>query len=109
MPCNTIQRSKVEFLATSTDIPLLRDALQSLGYTVTGFRNQVLGFRTGNEIASFNKATGQLTLPVSCDVNAIKLAYSAQIVQSQAAKHGWKIAWSTNAQGRREAMVQRRG
>ena len=109
MPCNTIQRSKVEFLATSTDIALLTKALGSLGYSSVTLQDQVLAFQTQKGIGSFSKETGKLILPASCDVNAIKRAYSVEVVQSQASKHGWKIAWSTNAQGHRQASVQRRG
>lgn len=109
MPCNTIQRSKVEFLAASTDTGLLTEALRSLGFTNITLQDDMLSFRTQNGLGNFHKATGRLTLPESWDINAIKRAYSAQVVQSQATKHGWKIAWSTNTQGHRQAIVQRRG
>lgn len=109
MPCNTIQRSKVEFLATSTDLSLLAEAFRSLGYRYVNVQRSLVTFRTFEGAGSFEKNTGKLTLPESCDVDTIKRAYSEQVVQSQARKHGWKIAWSTNAQGRREATVQRRG
>lgn len=109
MPCNTTQRSKVEFLAINTDIVLLAEALRSFGYSSVIVQDQVLTFRTEKGIGSFSKETGKLTLPVSCDVNGIKRAYSVEVVKSQAHKHGWKISWSTNAQGHRQASVQRRG
>jgi hypothetical protein len=109
VPCNTIQRSKVEFLAISTDIALLTKALGTLGYYSVSLQDQVLGFQTEKGIGSFSKETGKLILPASCDVSAIKRAYSVEVVQSQASKHGWKIAWSINAQGHRQASVQRRG
>jgi hypothetical protein len=99
----------VEFLAASTDLRLLTEALRSLGYSGVTLQDQVLAFQTQNGIGSFSKETGKLILPESCDVDAIKRAYSVEVVQSQASKHGWKIAWSTNAQGRRLASVQRRG
>lgn len=109
MPCNTIQRSKVEFLATSTDLALLTDALRSRGYSTLAPEKELVVFRTPYGIGSYHKETGKLIVPQACDVNGIKRAYSEQVVQSQAAKHGWKIAWSTNVQGHRQAMVQRRG
>jgi hypothetical protein len=109
VPCNTIQRSKIEFLATSTDLGLLTEALRSLGYSNVTLQDQVLAFRTQSGPGSFSKETGKLILPQSCDVDAIKRAYSVEVVRSQAHKHGWKIAWSKNAQGRRQATVQRRG
>lgn len=109
MPCNTIQRSKVEFLAGSTDVALLTEALRSLGYSSVTLRGEVLTFQGQRGLGSFSKGTGKLTLPESWDVNEIKRAYSVAVVQSQAHKHGWKIAWSTNAQGHPQASVHRRG
>ena len=109
MPCNTIQRSKVEFLFANTDISLLEEALRSLGYSDIARQNDFLTFRTPQGGGIYNRATGKLVLPQSCEVNTIKRAYSERVVQSQASRHGWKIAWGTNAQGRRQAIVQRRG
>ncbi len=109
MPCNTIQRSKVEFLATTTDTSLLTEALRSLGFTDIAQQGELILFRTVAGPGNFHKGTGKLILPQSFDVNTIKRAYSEKVVQSQAAKHGWKIAWSTNTQGHRQAIVQRRG
>lgn len=109
MPCNTIQRSKVEFLAKSTDVALLIKGLQSLGISHVEQSGELVVFRTIDGVGSYSKATGKLNLPQSCDVNAIKRAYSEQVVQSQASKHGWRISWRTNAEGHRQAMVQRRG
>jgi hypothetical protein len=99
----------VEFLATSTDIELLTKALGSLGFSSVTLQGQVLTFQTQKGMGSFSKETGKLILPASCDVNEIKRAYSAEVVQLQASKHGWKISWSTNAEGHRQASVQRRG
>jgi hypothetical protein len=109
VPCNTIQRSKVEFLAASTDTGLLVEALLALGFTDVVRQGELVLFRTATGPGNFHKGTGKMILPQSCDINAIKRAYSEKIVQSQAARHGWKIAWSTNTQGRRQAIVQRRG
>ena len=109
MPCNTIQRSKVEFLATSTDISLLIEALRLLDFESVAFQGEILVFRTQSGPGSFARSTGKLIVPESCDVNAIKRAYSVQVVQSQAVRHGWKTAWGTNAQGHRQAVVRRRG
>ena len=109
MPCNTIQRSKIEFLAKSTDIGLLRKCLEAMGLKDIAQVGELLIFRTLDGVGNYNKATGKLILPQSFDVNAIKRAYSEQVVQSQAIKHGWRISWRTNEQGHRQAMVQRRG
>ncbi len=109
MPCNTIQRSKVEFLAKSTDLGLLTKALRSLGFADIAQVGEMLLFRSPQGTGNYNQASGQLILPQSLEGNAIKRAYSEQVVDSQAAAHGWRIEWRTNEQGNRQAMVQRRG
>jgi hypothetical protein len=109
VPCNTIQRSKVEFLAAVTDASLLVEALRSLGFSDVVRQGELVLFRTATGAGNFHKGTGKMIQPQSCDINAIKRAYSEKVVQSQAAKHGWKLAWNTNTQGRRQAIVQRRG
>jgi len=108
MPCDTIQTSKVEFLATSTDLDLLTKSLEALGYEVRRSGNMIRFSKYGRQ-GSFNKTTGELTLDSNWDGNEIKRGYSEQIVQSQADKHGWKISWSTNDDGEREATVMKRG
>jgi hypothetical protein len=109
VPCNTIQRSQIAFLPTTTNTDLLIEALRSIGFTSITLQGELLSFRMDRGSGSYHKATGRLTLPATCDVNTIKRAYSVQIVQSQAVKNGWKIAWSTNAQDHKQAIVQRRG
>lgn len=108
MPCDTVQTSKVEWLATSTDTDLLMKGLTALGYDVEK-RGNVIYFSKYGRTGTFDKATGKLTLDSSWDGAEIKRAYSEQIVESQASKHGWKISWSTNADGDREAIVMKRG
>jgi hypothetical protein len=111
MPCNTIVRSKVEFLATSTDLTLLAGALKALGWAVvqgeTSLQFSKGGSRPGR--GSYDKATGRLTLPSNVDGDEIKRAYSEQTVEAVAKKNGWQITWKTNAAGNREANVLRRG
>lgn len=110
MPCNTIQRSKVEFLAKSTDVQLLIKGLQSLGLSHVEQVGELVVFRTQQGIGSYHRATGKLILPESFDGNAIRRAYSEQVVQTQAARHGWRVSsWTTNTQGHRQVIVQRRG
>ena len=109
MPCWTVQESKVEFLATSTDTGLLTTALERLGYAVARVPEGILLFRKDGVSGSYDARTGCLELPQDCDVNELKRAYSEQTVESQARKFGWQLEWSTNATGRRQAVVQRRG
>ena len=109
MPCWTVQESKVEFLATSTDTELLAAALEKLGYSVARAPEGMLVFRKDGASGSYDPRTGRLEFPQDSDVNEIKRAYAEQTVESQACKFGWQLEWSTNAAGHRQAVVQRRG
>ncbi len=109
MPCWTIQESKVEFLAKSTDAELLATALEKRGYEVTRASETALVFRKDGGLGSYDPQTGRLGLAQGWDVNEIKRSYSDLTVESQARKFGWQLEWSTNATGRRQAVVQRRG
>ena len=110
MPCDSIQRSQVEFLATSTDLQLLAEGLRSLGFTVRE-HEQGLTFAKYGTSGTYDKATGKLTSSGfnELDTAAVKVAYSEAVVNSQAKKFGWKIDWKTTASGEREATVQKRG
>jgi hypothetical protein len=113
MPCYTIQQSHVEFLAKSTDLTLLTEALRKLGFEVSELDHRLVlrkrdpngYFRSG----SYDRTTGRLELDSAWDVNEIKRAYSERVVESQARKFGWQLEWSTNAPGHRQATVLRRG
>jgi hypothetical protein len=109
MPCWTVQESKVEFLAKTTDRDLLTAALEKLGYEVTRASAAVLIFRKDGASGSYDAQSGRLGLAEGWDVNEIKRAYSEQVVESQARRFGWQLEWSINSAGRRQAVVQRRG
>jgi hypothetical protein len=109
MPCNTIQNSKIELLAQSTDLSLLRDALEQLGFHVLARSQTKLTFYRDGQQGFFDKSSGQLQLAESWDSSEIKRAYSTQVIESQAKRFGWQLEWSTNAAGHREATVRRRG
>ena len=113
MPCYTIQQSHVKFLAKSTDLTLLTDALRKLGFEVAQLDGRlVLRKQDGNgvfRLGSYDRTTGRLELDGAWDVNEIKRAYSERVVESQARKFGWQLEWSTSAAGHRQASVLRRG
>ena len=113
MPCYTIQQSQVEFLAKSTDLTLLTEALRKLGFEVTELSGRLdLRKRDPNgyfRSGSYDCATGRLELDNTWDVSEIKRAYSERVVESQARKFGWQLEWSTNTASHRQATVLRRG
>ena len=113
MPCYTIQQSHVEFLAKSTDLTLLTEALRKLGFEVTEVSGRLdLRKRDPNgyfRSGSYDRTTGRLELDSTWEVNEIRRAYSERVVESQARKFGWQLEWSSNAAGHRQATVLRRG
>jgi len=113
MPCYTIQQSHVEFLAKSTDLTLLAEALRKLGFEVSELDDRLaLRKQDSNgyyRAGSYDRASGQLELESTWDVNEIKRAYSERVVERQARKFGWQLEWSTSAAGHRQASVLRRG
>jgi hypothetical protein len=109
MPCWTIQQSKVEFLASSTDMELLAAALQRIGYGVSRVSESELLLTKGGTSGRYDAQTGRLELARGGDVNEIKRGYAEEVVNGQARKFGWQIQWTTNAAGHRQAVTQRRG
>ena len=108
MPCYTIQRSQVAFLAQTTDADQLTGALESLGFQVATMSSGLV-FRKDGRAGSYATATGRLELAEAWDISQIKRAYSEKIIESQAKKFGWQLQWTTNAAGNRQATVLRRG
>jgi hypothetical protein len=90
MPCDTIQESTVEL--KNPNIKLLMDALTSLGLNP---RHNAVNGRISFTNGRFEN--GQITLrsrsyednPLTAD--AIKVAYSQQIVGYAAKQFGWKV------------------
>lgn len=113
MPCDTVRTSRVELRLDATDLGLLKKALESLGYEAN-VGNKLVTFndKTFNVRGEYNITSGRLTAETigntRFDLNAVKRAYSEQVVNQQAEQMGWEISWSTNEQGEREFEVQRR-
>ena len=92
MPCDTISETEVEF-GHQTDAELLKKALGSLGF-------QVRGTSTSADFTFTNQRTYETGRFVdgkfsfvqrSTAANAIKRAYSEQVVRAQVARFGWKL------------------
>lgn len=91
MPCYSRVTSTIEF-GDKTDQRLLAEALKSLGYNVIAAKNGApLRFYGG--LADGEFANGKLTVRQdgSFDENAVKRAYSAQVVKSAAQRFGWTV------------------
>lgn len=111
MPCDTVQQSQVEFLEKSTDIDLLKKALEKMGYTVVD-RGLVLQFQKSGVSGTYEKKTGKISSTgyyETVDTAELKREYSVQVVEKQAKKFGWSLSWSTSpTTGNRVAKVVKR-
>lgn len=89
MPCFSIRRNVINLEKVDRD--LLAKALEALGYTVTKHPNGVLSF--SNRYGSGYFAAGKLTFDqdINLTENAVKQAYSTQVVQAAAKKFGWQV------------------
>jgi hypothetical protein len=110
MPCWTVEASQVEFLEKSTDLDLLKKALESLKYEVQLTSFGLMFYADGRRVV-YEKRTGKITATgVTVDVDAIKRAYSKQAVERQAVKQGWKVKWSVSKETGNEVaeVIKRR-
>jgi hypothetical protein len=107
MPCWEIIESSVEFLPNTTDVTLLKPALESLGLEVKVYAGG-LNLRKGSWAGYYESKTGKLELPASLNINEVKRQYSKHVVIATARKQGWSLSWSTNDQGNEAARVVKR-
>jgi len=99
MPCDTIQTNQVEFNLEHTDINLLKAALESLGFNVRQPSNGRLVFYNSSSSGSFHD--GLLDTQSSFgefDVNAVKRAYSEQIIKATSKRFGWDLKKKPNVE-----------
>lgn len=99
MPCNTIQTSTVQAELKNINIRLLKKALEAMGFTVNEKDGYLTFYGTyketgGNHVGTyqngkFKEQVRGYSEPL--EINAIKRAYSAQIVQQAANSFGWKL------------------
>jgi len=96
MPCDQIITSTVKFSMKDTDFSLLRMGMLNLGYSTPESDSQGnLTFYRGYDKVRFKGDEVSMTLDArknqADEMNAIKRAYSTQVVMSQAKKFGWKL------------------
>jgi energy-converting hydrogenase Eha subunit G len=102
MPCYTVSRATVQF-GKNTDLELLREAFRTLGISVQVSGNLLTGYGL-----SFDRTSGILNYRESAfDLSSLKRNYSEKVVEKTAAKNGWKVSWTVNESGNREASVLR--
>jgi hypothetical protein len=95
MPCDTVQLSKVEFNLEHTNITLLSMALEKLGYNVKLKQNSLTFSGTGYNYVSGIFKDGKLDVEFNSqntfDVNAVKRAYSHEVIRHASKRMGWNL------------------
>jgi len=89
MPCDTV--TSVTLVLKNANLDLLKKALEGLGYIVTK-TSQGLRFCTRyGPTFNYYSQTGEFNAENLESANAIKRAYTSQLVQNQASRFGWKV------------------
>ena len=111
MPCDQIITTHVKFLEKSTDVKLLKLALESMGFTVSVTKTGLSFQRGYREFGTYVAATGKLTLPLNVTSDEVKVAYSKEVVKDTAKRSGWNMDdnWDVDAEGNPEVEVSKRG
>ena len=109
VPCDQIILTHCEFLPNTTDVKLLKLALEAQGLTVHETATGLTFNRGYREQGSYEKKTGRLTLPNSMDVNEVKVGYSREVVKEQASKLGWSDSWDVDEEGNPTVEISKRG
>ncbi len=87
MPCETITSVTLELKNANLD--LLKKALEKLGYLVNKVSHG-LQFRKKSTFNYYSQ-TGEFNAEDFESANAIKQAYTSQLVQDKASRFGWKV------------------
>lgn len=95
MPCDTISTTNVEFKMENTNVDLLQAALEGMGYTVNK-KGNTLSFRgSGYNYVNGTFRDGKIDVEFnawqSFDVNAVKRAYSTEVVRAMGKRFGWQL------------------
>lgn len=97
MPCYSRINTTVEF-GPSTDAALLAAALKGLGYTVTQIGKSLSFAKYEGDVITGTYANGRMTVSGSVDQNAMKRAYSAEVVKAAAKRFGWQVKQTNEVQ-----------
>jgi len=86
MPCYTI--TTVKLVLTNANLDLLKKAIEGMGYVVDRY-GEKLFWRNG----SYDKVKGTLNLVGGTEEqgNAIRRAYSTEVLKKNATKFGWQL------------------
>lgn len=91
MPCDTIQLTQVQKEFEGRDKKLVKKALEKLGFSVSISVKDVLNFSNGTVQGTYDGKSIKTSSAYgrSLDLNKLKEAYSAQIVEQSAEEFGW--------------------
>lgn len=103
MPCDTIATSTVEFKSENSDF--LKRALEALGYSVSEANGAIHGRKSYFESVIFENGSLTIRSNSGIDANAIKRAYSREVVTFASKKFGWQLKENSE----NKFAVQKRG
>lgn len=94
MPCWTIETVKVRETLENLDRDLLKTALEQMGFQVwigaTGLIFKGMNRKFQGYQGAYNGVTFECQSPYGAiDINEVKRAYSAQVVENSAEQLGW--------------------
>jgi hypothetical protein len=111
LPCDTIQTSQVNFKMEVTNTDLLKSGLEGLGYRVT-VTQRGLSFSKAGEQGTFENGQFNATIQRSrysnseeFDVNAVKRAYSKEIIKYTSKRFGWAMEEDSETAGKIKKRV----
>ena len=92
MPCYEVNLISVEFKAQNEG--LLKAAAEGLGYTFSKWQNFIV--LTNNQGNSIDISNGKANTRygTQADINALKRAYSIEIIKQEAKTKGWSGNWA---------------
>lgn len=102
MPCDTIQTTTIQAELKNINWKLLKKALEAMGFNVNEKNGMLTFYGVHKDTGTHHSggyANGKFVEQVQgsakpLEVNAVKRAYAAQIVQVGAAQFGWKLTKS---------------
>lgn len=104
MPCDSVITSKVVLELRADNLRFLKAGLEDCGYIVEVNNGRVtfhsMDYRlNGSFVDGKLKLEGRQELVRDFDINAVKRAYSRQVVKQTAQRFGWKVTETGKTKG----------
>src|SRR5208282_3491990 len=91
MPCDQIQRAKINFNITVTDKDLLRKAMKTMGYSHIPDANRERYRNSRGDTAELKADRMEVNTYSSFDMDKLKREYSTEMLKDSCERFGWKL------------------